>query len=518
MSALILALDQGTTSSRSMLFDQRGQLVASAQQEFTQHFPQPGWVEHDPEEIWLTQSATMREVLARAQVSPTQISAIGIANQRETTVLWERASGRALAPAIVWQDRRTAAACAALIQAGHEPAVTRLTGLRLDPYFSATKLRWLLEHVPDGLQRAARGELAFGTMDSWLVHKLTLGRAHVTDATNASRTLLYELATGRWSSALLQLFGIPAACLPTLLNSSLSPAHAPLADLGGTAVPITGIAGDQQAALFGQACFRPGMAKNTYGTGCFLLMNTGSKPQVSQHQLLSTVAWDCGARSYALEGSVFSGGAVVQWLRDGLGLIASASEVEALANRVADSDGVFLVPAFTGLGAPYWDPHARGAIVGLTRGSSSAHLARAALEAIAFQSAEVLQAMRQDAAQPILELRVDGGASANNTLMQFQADILGVPVVRPAVTETTALGAAYLAGLGCGVWESVEELSATWQVERRFEPGRARRLGGQPPRAMATGGRTLAPLGVSAAPRRQLPDMRPMNRPMNRSA
>ncbi len=474
MGSLILALDQGTTSCRSILFNRDGHVVASAQREFTQHFPSPGWVEHDADEIWDAQWSTLLDVLAKANAAASDIVAIGIANQRETTVLWDRSTGRPVAPAIVWQDRRTAGVCEALITAGHQPQVNRVTGLRLDPYFSGTKLRWLLDSIPDGHGRARRGELAFGTIDSWLVHKLTAGGAHVTDVTNASRTLLYDITAGRWSEWMLELLGVPAACLPRIVPSSLAKAEAPLADIGGSKIPITGIAGDQQAALFGQACFQPGMAKNTYGTGCFLLMNTGTRPQFSSHQLLTTVAWDCGGLAYALEGSVFTGGAVVQWLRDGLGIIANAAEVESLATRVPDAAGVYLVPAFTGLGAPHWDPYARGTIVGLTRGTGRAHIARAALESIAFQSAELLEAMQQDAAQPIVELRVDGGACANNALMQFQADILGVPVVRPAVTETTALGAAYLAGLGAGLWSSAAEVAATWRVDRRFEPTRDR--------------------------------------------
>jgi glycerol kinase len=478
MSRFVLSLDQGTTSSRAILFNHGGDPVAVAQREFTQHFPAPGWVEHDADEIWATQSATIDEVLAAAGATARDVAAIGITNQRETTLLWERSSGRPLGRAIVWQDRRTAAECARLKAAGHEPEVARLTGLRLDPYFSATKLGWLLDNIPGARQRAERGELAFGTIDSWLIYRLT-GGAHLTDPSNASRTLLLDLASGAWSEPMLELFGIPRACLPRVVASSLGRDAAPLADLHGVPVPITGIAGDQQAALFGQACFRPGMAKNTYGTGCFLLMNTGTTPLLSQHHLLSTIAWQCEGRAYALEGSVFSAGAVVQWLRDGLGLIERAADVEALAASVADSDGVQLVPAFTGLGAPYWDPHARGTIVGLTRGTSRAHLARAALESIALQTADVLGAMQKDAAQPLLELRVDGGASANNLLMQMQADVLGVPVLRPAVTETTALGAAYLAGLGSGYWSSRAELAANWREERRFVPQRSSDWAGQ---------------------------------------
>lgn len=470
--SLILALDQGTTSSRALLFDREGRVVAQAQREFAQHYPSRGWVEHDAQDLWITQRDTIGEVLARAGKTAGDVAAIGVTNQRETTVLWDRETGRAVAPAIVWQDRRTAAACSALIAEGHEAEVAATTGLRLDPYFSGTKLRWLLDHVPDGHARARRGELAFGTVDSWLIHRLTNGAAHVTDATNASRTLLYDLQSGCWSPRMLELFGIPEACLPAIVPSSLSPADAPIAELDGVRVPITGIAGDQQAALFGQACFKPGMAKNTYGTGCFLLMNTGAHPQPSRHRLLTTVAWEREGRTYALEGSVFTGGAVVQWLRDGLGFVDQAAAIEALAGQVPHTDGVYLVPAFTGLGAPHWDPQARGTIVGLTRGTTRAHIARAALESIAYQSAEVLGAMQQDAAQPIVELRVDGGASANAALMQFQADILGVPVIRPAIIETTALGVGYLAGLGAGTWGSTDEVAAIGVIDRRFEPGR----------------------------------------------
>jgi glycerol kinase len=470
----VLALDQGTTSSRSILFDADGAPVASAQREFTQHFPQPGWVEHDAQEIWTTQLATIGAVLAQAGATAAEVAAIGIANQRETCVLWERATGVPVAPAIVWQDRRTAAMCERLQSEGREQEVARRTGLRLDPYFSATKLAWLLDSVPRARARAERGELAFGTIDSWLIYRLSGHRAHVTDLSNASRTLLLDLATGRWSEPMLDLFGIPPACLPTLVSTSLPASEAPMADIGARQVPITGIVGDQQAALFGQACFARGAAKNTYGTGCFVLMNTGPEPTWSSHRLISSIAWQRGGeRVYALEGSVFVAGAVVQWLRDGLGLIASAADIEALAAGVPDSAGIHFVPDFTGLGAPYWDPQARGSILGLTRGVNRAHLARAALEAIAFQSCDVLAAMSLDAGQPILELRVDGGASANDLLMQIQADLLGVPVIRPQVTETTALGAAYLAGLGVGFWQSPDELAAHWRVDRRFEPAHA---------------------------------------------
>jgi glycerol kinase len=469
MTRFVLALDQGTTSSRSILFDHDGAIVAVAQREFTQHFPRSGWVEHDAEEIWATQVATVAEVLARAHAKLTDLAAIGITNQRETTVLWDRASGRPVAPAIVWQDRRTADTCARLKAEGHEPEVVRRTGLLLDPYFSGTKLAWLLDSDPSLRARAERGELAFGTIDSWLAWKLSEGAQHLTDATNASRTLLLNIATGEWDDHVLELLRVPRAVLPRVVPSSLARGEA-FAVLGGHQVPLGGIAGDQQAALFGQACFSPGMAKNTYGTGCFVLMNTGREPQASANRLLTTIAWQLDELHYALEGSVFVGGAVVQWLRDGLGFIEKSSDVEALAATVPDAGGVYLVPAFTGLGSPHWDAYARGTMVGLSRGTTRAHIARAALEAIAFQSAEVLMAMQRDAGQPLVELRVDGGATANDLLMQFQADLLGVPVIRPKVIETTALGAAYLAGLAVGFWESLDEVAANWQMDRRFEP------------------------------------------------
>jgi glycerol kinase len=473
---LLLALDQGTTSSRSILFDRRGTPVAVAQHEFRQHFPKPGWVEHDATEIWATQRATIAEVLARAGTTIDRVHAVGITNQRETTLLWDRASGEPVAPAIVWQDRRTADACARLKADGREPFVRERTGLVLDPYFSATKLAWLLDHVPGARARAERGELAFGTVDTWLAWKLSEGRLHVTDPSNASRTLLYDLHAADWSDALLALFRVPRAVLPRIVPSS-----GPIGEveLEGRRVPLAGIAGDQQAALFGQACFEPGMAKNTYGTGCFLLMNTGERPQASSSGLLATAAWTLergGAleRRHALEGSVFVAGAIVQWLRDGMGLIAQAADVESLAASVPDTAGVHVVPAFTGLGAPWWDPDARGAVLGLTRGATRAHLARAALESIAFQSADLLAAMQRDAHEPLTELRVDGGASANDLLMQFQADLLGVPVVRPRVLETTALGAACLAGLATGYWEDAQAIARHWQVDRRFEPAMSR--------------------------------------------
>jgi glycerol kinase len=478
----VLALDQGTTSSRSILFDRTGAIVAIAQREFPQYFPRPGWVEHDAEEIWSSQSATIADVLTQAGAAPTDIAAIGVTNQRETTLLWDRASGRPVAPAIVWQDRRTAGLCERLRADGVEPQVSASTGLLLDPYFSASKLAWLFEHVPDARARARNGELAFGTVDSWLVWKLTRGRAHVTDVTNASRTLLLDIRRGDWDESMLELFGIPRACLPRIVPSSLTAGAAPVlaGNVAGIEVPISGIAGDQHAALFGQACFRPGMAKNTYGTGCFLLLATGTEPVWSHHRLLTTIAWDRGdGRRYAMEGAVFTGGAVVQWLRDGLGLIERASDIEALAASVPDAGGVVFVPAFTGLGSPHWDAHARGTLLGLTRGSSKAHVARAALDAIAFQSAELIAAMQADTGQPLLELRVDGGAAANDLLMQIQADLLGVPVVRPAMIETTALGAACLAGLAVGFWRSEQEIEDNWRVGRRFEPAISRDEAGQ---------------------------------------
>ena len=473
MRRYVLALDQGTTSSRSILFDHDGHVVATAQREFTQHFPRSGWVEHDAEEIWATQAATIAEVMARARARPEDLVAVGITNQRETTVVWDRRTGRPVAPAIVWQDRRTADLCARLRAEGRESEVARRTGLLLDPYFSGTKLAWLLDWQPGLRARAADGEIVFGTIDSWLAWKLSHGAAHVTDATNASRTMLLDLGTGDWSAPMLEMLGVPRQMLPRVLPSQL-PAGEFAADIGGTDVPLGGIAGDQQAALFGQACFDPGMAKNTYGTGCFMLMNTGVAPLHSANRLLTTIAWRIDAPVYALEGSVFVGGAVVQWLRDGLGIIERSTDVEALAATVPDTGGVYLVPAFTGLGSPHWDPHARGALVGLSRGTTRAHVARAALEAIAFQSAEVLEAMQRDAGRPLTELRVDGGATGNDLMMQFQADLLGVPVVRPRVTETTALGAASLAGLSVGFWPSIAALASNWRAERRFEPAMPR--------------------------------------------
>ena len=466
----ILALDQGTTSSRALVFDRHGRVRGAAQQEFAQHFPRPGWVEHDPADLWETTRRTALAAVAEANLTAGDLAAIGLTNQRETTLLWDRRTGRPLAPAIVWQDRRTAGLCAALQRRGLGPRFRARTGLVLDPYFSGTKLAWLLDHVPGARRRAARGELAFGTVDTWLLWKLTGGKVHATDVSNASRTLLLNLRTGEWDDELLRLLRIPRAVLPTVQASSGVFGHVTaIPALRG--VPISGVAGDQQAALFGQACFRPGMAKNTYGTGCFLLLHTGDRPIVSRHQLLTTIAWKLDGRlEYALEGSVFNGGAVVQWLRDGLGLIARSADIEALAARAPDNGGVYLVPAFTGLGAPHWDPAARGTIVGLTRGSTAAHLARAALESIAFQSADLLAAMEADARLPLRELRVDGGATVNNGLMQFQADLLRVPVVRPRTIETTALGAAYLAGLAVGYWRDRAEIAALWRSDRAFAP------------------------------------------------
>jgi glycerol kinase len=476
MTRFVLALDQGTTSSRAVLFARDGSIAAMAQREFTQYFPRPGWVEHDPEEIWTSQCATIAEVLGRAAATAKDVAAVGIANQRETTLLWERASGTPVSRALVWQDRRTAELCARLAQEGCEPEVTRRTGLLLDPYFSGTKLAWLLDHLPQARARAERGELAFGTVDSWLAWKLSGGAAHITDASNASRTLLLNLRSGDWDPEMLRLLRIPPECLPRIVPTSADGTRGVLeAGLGGGTAPLAALAGDQQAALFGQTCFEPGMAKNTYGTGCFLLMYTGTVPLASRNRLLTTVAWRRSQQlHYALEGSVFVAGAVVQWLRDGLKIIRSSAEVETLASTVPDHGGVYLVPAFAGLGSPHWDPHARGLMVGLSRGTTAAHIARAALESIAFQSAELLTAMQADAAQPLRELRVDGGGSVNDLLMQFQADLLGAPVIRPQITETTALGAAYLAGLAVGFWSSLEELRALWQVQRRFEPRMSR--------------------------------------------
>ena len=472
----VLALDQGTTSSRAIVFDRAGQVVALAQREFAQVFPRPGWVEHDAREIWATQHAVALEALEQAgggRARLEDIAAIGITNQRETTVLWDRASGEPVANAIVWQDRRTAGRCDELRARGHAARIQQKTGLLIDAYFAGTKLEWLLDHVPGARARAEAGELAFGTIDSWLVWQLTGGRVHVTDASNASRTMLFNLRTGDWDDDLLKLLRIPRAVLPQVVASSGEIAWTE-PSLFGAALPISGIAGDQQAATFGQACFSPGMAKNTYGTGCFMLMNTGMQRVPSRNRLLTTVGWRGPGGpthlAYCLEGSVFMAGATVQWLRDGLQVIQSAPEVESLAAQVEDTGDVYLVPAFAGLGTPDWDARARGTLVGMTRGTTRAHIARAALEAIALQSADVFAAMGRDSQIALRELRVDGGASRNNLLMQMQADFLGVPVVRPQVTETTALGAAYLAGLATGFWRDAGEIAAQWRAERRFEP------------------------------------------------
>ena len=462
----ILALDQGTTSSRAILFDQAGAIAGVAQKEFPQIFPKPGWVEHDPRDIWSTQAGVATEVVQKANLTAKDIAAIGITNQRETTVVWDRATGQPVANAIVWQDRRTAGICDRLKAKKLDRVIRKKTGLVVDAYFSATKVQWILQHVPGARAKAKRGELAFGTVDSWLVWQLTEGARHVTDVSNASRTMLYDIRTGEWDDELLEIFGVPRSMLPEVRSSSEVYGET---SLFGAPVPIAGIAGDQQAALFGQACTKPGMVKNTYGTGCFMLMNTGTEPIASKNNLLTTVAWKVGGRTeYALEGSIFIAGAVVQWLRDGLEMIRTAPDVEALAATVPDTGGVYVVPAFAGLGAPHWDQYARGAIVGLTRGTTKAHLARAALEGIALQVMDVLKAMEADAGIRLRELRVDGGASANDLLMQMQADLLGVPVVRPEVSETTALGAAYLAGLAVGYWKSAAEIARQWQADARF--------------------------------------------------
>ncbi|MDH4323336.1 MAG: glycerol kinase GlpK [Betaproteobacteria bacterium] len=465
----ILALDQGTTSSRAIVFDELGTPVSVAQREFAQVFPQPGWVEHDPREILATQREVAREALARAGLPLKDVMAIGITNQRETTLLWDRQTGEAVSNAIVWQDRRTAAQCRELKEAGAESLVRERTGLVIDPYFSATKISWLLDNIPGARGRAERGELAFGTVDTWLVWQLTGNRTHVTDVSNASRTMLFNVHTQDWDEELLRLLRVPRAILPDVHPSAHAFGIVPKS-VFGEALIIGGVAGDQQAAMFGQACHAPGMAKNTYGTGCFMLLHTGGEMVQSAHGLVSTPCAHYKEKEFALEGSVFVGGAVVQWLRDGLGFFSSSAEVEALANSVLDSGGVYIVPAFTGLGAPHWDAEARGSIFGLTRGTTRAHIARAALESIAFQSADVLEAMQKDSGETLKELRVDGGATANDLLMQFQADLLGVPVVRPKVLETTALGAAYLAGLTVSLWKSRDEIAAQWQAAKRFEP------------------------------------------------
>jgi glycerol kinase len=464
----VLALDQGTTSSRAIVFNEEGGVVSVAQKEFTQHFPQPGWVEHDPEEIWSSQLEVALDAVRSAKLKASDIAALGITNQRETTVIWDRKTGAAISRAIVWQDRRTASICDRLRKSAAAKGIQKKTGLVVDPYFSGTKVQWLLDNVHGARERAEAGELAFGTVDSWLIWKLTGGKAHVTDATNASRTMLFNIASKNWDDTLLKALNVPAAVLPSVKSSS-EPLGEATGELAG--IPITGIAGDQQAALFGQCCFQPGMVKNTYGTGCFMLMNAGKNQPVSRNNLLSTVAWKLGpATEYALEGSVFIAGAVIQWLRDGLGIIRSSKDSETLASQVPDSGGVFFVPAFSGLGAPHWDAYARGAILGLTRGVTAKHLARAALESIAFQTWEVLHAMQKDTGIKVKELRVDGGASLNNLLMQFQADIIGVPVVRPKTSETTAWGAACLAGLAIGLWKDRKQLASLWHAEQCFEP------------------------------------------------
>jgi glycerol kinase len=473
VESYILALDQGTTSSRALLLDRRGEIVALAQKEFAQLYPRPGWVEHDPRDIWSSQAGVAAEALTRAGVGAAAIAAIGITNQRETTIVWDRATGQPVYNAIVWQDRRTAHYCDELKARGLEPMVRAKTGLPIDAYFSATKIRWILDHVEDAREKARAGRLAFGTVDSWLLWHFTRGALHATDVTNAARTMLFDIHTLRWDDALLALFEIPRSMLPEVRSSSEVYAHTAAA-LFASEIPLAGVAGDQHAALFGQMCMQPGMVKNTYGTGCFLVMNTGAQPIESSHNLVTTIAWQTGGTGgqtqYALEGSIFIAGAVVQWLRDGLGLIRSAAEVETLAASVPHSDGVYLVPAFAGLGAPHWNAHARGTLFGVTRGTTAAHIARAALDSIAYQSLDVLAAMEADSGMRVNELRVDGGACANNLLMQFQADLLGVEVLRPRSSESTALGAGYLAGLAVGFWSDVDELRQQWSLDRRFTP------------------------------------------------
>ncbi len=464
----ILALDQGTTSSRAILFNHDGGIVAVAQKEFRQIFPKPGWVEHDAQEIWATQAGVAAEVLQKVRANPADLAAIGITNQRETTVVWDRATGKPVCNAIVWQDRRTAPICDKLRAQKLDRVIQKKTGLVVDAYFSATKVQWMLQNVKGLKARAAKGELAFGTIDTWLLWNLTGGKVHATDVSNASRTMLYDIRKGDWDDELLKIFGVPRSMLPEVKDSSGVFGETSL--LGGS-IPVAGIAGDQQSALFGQVCTKPGMVKNTYGTGCFMLMNTGTKPITSKNKLLTTVAWRIGGRTeYALEGSVFIAGAAIQWLRDGLGIIKTAPEVEALAASVPDTDGVYLVPAFAGLGAPHWDAYARGTLVGMTRGTTAAHIARAALEGIALQVMDILKAMEADSGIKLKELRVDGGASLNNLLMQLQCDLLGVPVVRPKVNETTALGAGCLAGLAVGFWKNQADIAQHWQVDRKFKP------------------------------------------------
>jgi len=470
MKKYILALDQGTTSSRAMLFDENGSIVSVAQKEFRQIYPKAGWVEHDAQEIWSTQAGVAAEAVAQAGINGTSIAGIGITNQRETTVIWDRKTGKPIHNAIVWQDRRTAEYCDELKEDGKASMIQEKTGLVLDAYFSGTKVKWLLDNVEGARERAEKGELAFGTIDSWLIWNFTQGETHVTDVTNASRTLLFNINKMEWDEELLELMDIPESLLPEVKQSSEVYGHTKTT-LFASKVPIAGIAGDQQAALFGQMCTEPGMVKNTYGTGCFMLMNVGDKPIKSKNNLLTTVAWKInGKTEYALEGSVFIAGAVVQWLRDELGIIRESKDVEYFANKVEDTDGVYLVPAFAGLGAPYWNQYARGMMVGITRGTTSAHIARAAQESIAYQTLDILNAMNADSGIDIKELRVDGGATANNTLLQFQSDLLQVPVIRPKITETTALGAAYLAGLAVGYWDDIEDIRKQWQVDKQFEP------------------------------------------------
>lgn len=473
MSKYILSFDQGTTSSRAIVFNNAGNIVAIAQREFEQIYPQPGWVEHNAMDIWSTQVGVATEAIIKAGITPQEIAAIGITNQRETTVLWDKTTGEPLHNAIVWQDRRTSAYCDEIKSRGLAKNIQEKTGLIVDAYFSATKIKWLLDNVAGAREKAEAGQIAFGTIDSWLIWKLTDGRVHVTDVTNASRTMIYNIHTLEWDQELLDLFDIPRSILPEVKSSSEIYGET-TGNVLAAKIPIAGIAGDQQAALFGQMCTEPGMVKNTYGTGCFMLMNIGDQPILSQNNLVTTIAWKLNGKvQYALEGSIFIGGAVVQWLRDGLGLISSSADVEALALKVADTGGVYLVPAFAGLGAPHWDQDARGTITGITRGTNASHLARAAIESIAFQTMEVLKAMEADSGNPIKELRVDGGATANDMLMQFQADVLGTKVIRPQVTEVTALGAAYLAGLAVGFWNSMDDISGQWKIDRSFEAGQA---------------------------------------------
>lgn len=470
MSKYILSFDQGTTSSRAIIFDKKGKVVSMAQKEFKQYYPKSGWVEHDAHEIWSSQLSVATEAVAQAGIKVVEIAAIGITNQRETTIVWDRKTGKPIYKAIVWQDRRTAEHCEQLRKAGYGSSIRRKTGLLIDAYFSASKIAWILEHVKGAREKAKRGELAFGTVDSWLVWNLTAGQQHITDVSNASRTMLFNINALEWDKSLLKLFDIPLSMMPEVRSSSEVYGETQ-PNILAAKIPIAGIAGDQQAALFGQLCTQPGMVKNTYGTGCFMLMNIGDKPTLSKNRLVTTIAWKIGDQvQYALEGSIFIGGAVVQWLRDGLGLIQTSDEVENLALTVPDSGGVYLVPAFAGLGAPHWDPHARGTLIGVTRGTEKGHLARAALESIAFQTVDILRAMEADSGRPIRELRVDGGATTNNLLLQFQADVLHTWVVRPKITETTAIGAAYLAGLAIGMWKNVDDLQNQWKNDRTFKP------------------------------------------------